>query len=138
MFKVFDKKEKCWIEEDIYLSPNNDLFISAKTLFGTEKLHLVSDKRYICQQDVGLSDVYDCLIYEGDICKIEHLDVVGVVAYASEHASYYLFDDKNLKYYPLNEEYCKQMEIIGNVLEDNDLLIYEDEAESKNDVKEGE
>ena len=138
MFRIFDNKDKKWIREGIYLAPNNDLFISKKTLFGTEKLSLVSSKRYVYHQDIGLSDVNNHLIFEGDVCKIKHLNVIGVITYIPENAAYYLLDDKNLKYYPLNEERCKQIEIIGNVFENNDLLVFEDEIETKDNAKEGE
>ncbi len=34
MYRVFDKKEKCWVKDGIYLSPNNDLSTSKKAIFG--------------------------------------------------------------------------------------------------------
>ena len=131
MYRVYSHIENKWIKRDVYLAPNNDLFISKKTLFGTEKLSLVSDKKYTYHKDIGLNDKNNVLIFEGDICKIEHLNVIGTISYIPEHASYYLLDDKNLKYYPLSEEHCKQIEIIGNVFDNQDLL-------SSDNMKEGE
>ena len=122
MYRVYDSKEKCWVKEGIYISPNNDLSISKKAMFGAEKLSLVSYQRYIFHRDIGLHDMNETLIFEGDICRIARLDVIGVIAYCSEHASYYLFDYTNSKYYVLGITKCKEIEVIGNVLENNDLL----------------
>ena len=129
MYRVHNNKEGKWLKDNVYLSPNNDLYISKKSLFGTEKLSLASEHRYTYHQDIGLNDKNNKLIFVGDICKIEHLNVIGVVAYVAEHASYYLLDNKNLKYYPLNKERCSEIEIIGNVFDNKDLLSSDDNVE---------
>ena len=131
MYRVFDNKTGKWVREGIYLSPNNDLSTSKKALFGTEKLSLASEHRYKYHRDIGLNDINGHLIFEGDICKIEHINVVGVIAYISEHASYYLLDEKNLKYYPLGEERCRQIEIVGNIFDNKDLLSSENNAKGE-------
>ena len=132
MHRIYDNKEKKWVREGIYLSPNNDLYILKKSLFGIEKLHLISEHRYTYHRDIELNDMNNRLIFEGDICKIEHINVIGVITYIPEHASYYLLDEENLKYYPLSEECCRQIEVIGNVFDNKDLLS------SENNVEEGE
>lgn len=129
MYRVYDNKECKWVREGIYLSPNNDLSTSKKALFGTEKLSLASEHRYTYHRDIGLNDVNGHIIFEGDICKIDRLNVIGVIVYVSEHASYYLLDEKNFKYYPLSEDRCREIEIIGNIFENKDLLPSEDNAE---------
>lgn len=130
-YRIYDKKNEEWVEDlqDFYLHYNGDLYVSNKLPFGIEKLSLVSTERYIYQVDIGLADVNDHLIFEGDICKINHFeDVIGVITYISEHASYYLLDYKNSKYYPLTEEHCRQVEIIGNIFDNKDLISFEDNA----------
>jgi hypothetical protein len=122
MYRVFDNVEKRWVREGIYLSPNNDLSTSKKVLFGSEKLSLVSSQRYIFHRDIGLCDKNEVLIFEGDIGKIKSLDSIGLITYVPEHASYYLLDYKNSKYYTLGEANCKEIEIIGNVLENSNLI----------------
>lgn len=124
MYRVFDNVEHGWVQDCIYLSPNDDLSMvkTKKSLFGNTKLNLVSDKRYICQRDIGLLDKKKNLIFEGDICSTKSNDIMGVIAYVPEHASYYLLDDRTMKYYPLSEVRCKQLEVIGNVFENKDLL----------------
>jgi uncharacterized phage protein (TIGR01671 family) len=131
MYRVYDNYEKIWLKEDVYLSPNNDLYISKKTLFSAEKLFLVSDNKYIWHKDIGLYDKNKKLIFEGDICRIEYLDVIGIIAYVPEHASYYILDDKNLNYYTLGEDRCEQIEVIGNVCENQDLLQNDNSEEGE-------
>lgn len=121
-YRVYDSKKKEWVREGIYISPINDIYTSKKTLFGTEKLSLVSNNRYICHRDIGLTDKNYVLIFEGDICKAEEIDVIGVIAYAPEIASYCLLDDKNFKYYPLGKDRCKQLEVVGNVFDTPELI----------------
>ena len=122
MYRVYDNKEKCWVKKGVYISPNNDLSISKKAMFGTEKLSLVSNQRYVFHRDIGLRDMNNTLIFEGDVCRIARLDTVGVIAYYPEHAAYYLFDYTNSKYYTLGIDKCKEIEIIGNVFDNDDLL----------------
>lgn len=122
MYRIFDKVENKWIEENIYIAPNDDIFISKKALFGAEKLSLVSSQRYIYQKDTGLFDCDNNPIYEGDICKFEQSEITGLVAYSPEHASYYLFDYDNSNYYVLHFESCKQVKIIGNIFENRELM----------------
>lgn len=116
MYRVYDNQEKSWVKDKIYLSPNDDLYIVKKTLLG-EKLELVSDRRYTKHCSIGLRDGNNVEIYEGDICHIESLNATGVVTYITEHASYYLLDNKHYKYYPLNEARCRQLRVIGNVFD---------------------
>jgi hypothetical protein len=122
MFRVYDNKKHYWhlSGEKFFISLNGDLYMAKKTLFGTVKLTMVTNHRYTYQNSIGLCDMNKVMIFEGDICKIEHLDVCGVIAYITELACYCLLDDKELKYYPLDEEHCRQLKIIGNVF-DNDL-----------------
>ena len=126
MFRVYDNVERGWVQDCIYLSPNDDLSVeqTKKSLFGKTKtkLTLVSEQRYIYQRDIGLLDKKGNLIFDGDICSMKSNDVMGIIAYVPEHASYYLLDDRTLKYYPLGEERCKQLEVIGNIFENKDLL----------------
>lgn len=125
MYRVYDNKEHCWVNKGIYISPNDGLSISKKVLFGTEKLNLVSNKRYTFHRDIGLHDKNNILIFEGDICKIttDDSEVIGIVAYCAEHASYYIFDYINSHYYTMGLYKCDKIEVIGNVLDDDYLLF---------------
>lgn len=124
MYRVYDTKKNRWVKEGIYLSPNSDLSTSQRALFGAEKLSLVSTQRYILHRDIGLYDINKRLIFEGDIGKVENenISVTGLIAYHADHASFYLFDYINSKYYILTSEVCKNMEIIGNIFDNGNLL----------------
>lgn len=122
MYRVYDTKENKWVKDGIYLSPNNDLSTLKKSVFGTKKLTLVSNQRYVDQRDIGLNDKNGNLIFEGDICKIEQFNVVGVVAYTPHYAAYHLFDYEHSMYYILSTEKCKFIEIIGNIFDTPDLI----------------
>ena len=122
MYRVYDNKEKCWVRDDFFISPNEDMYISNKRKF-LHKLELVPEQRFVVQREICMNDRNGKQIFEGDICKITERNIIGVIAYIPQHASYYLIDDKNLKYYPLYEKLIfEQVEVIGNVCENNDLL----------------
>ena len=116
MYRVYDKQNKRWITENIYLSTYEDLYISKKTLFG-EKLELASKDRYVKHRSIGLTDKNNVDIYEGDICSLEPYDTSGIVSYHEVHSSYYLFDMKHNKYHRLTESFCSQISVIGNVFD---------------------
>lgn len=122
MYKIYDTNEKSWVKDNVYLAPNGDIYIAKKTLFGTEKLSLVSSQRYISLNNIRIFDKNSKPIFEGDICKIEAVNAIGVVGYTEEHASYYLFDYNNSKYYSLGFDKGKEIEIIGNMLDNPDLM----------------
>lgn len=128
MFRVFDQKEKVWVKDGVYLSPYDDLTMYKKKPF-VSKLALMADQRYVWQRDIGLTDKKDKLIFEGDICRANIIsgkdttfEIIGLVSYEPAHASFYLFDFDNSKYYTLGDYRCKQMEIIGNICENRYLL----------------
>ena len=125
MYRVYDNKKRCWVRDDFFISPNGDMYVFDKHIFQkfSHKLVLVPEQRFTVQHGIGMNDRNGKQIFEGDICKITARNVIGVITYIPQHASYYLLDDKNLKYYPLYEKLIgEQVEVIGNVCENNDLL----------------
>lgn len=122
MYRVYDNKKKVWLREGFFISPNGDMYIPEKSLF-LNKLVLASEQRFVIQNEIKMNDKNGKLIFEGDICKIAERNVIGVITYIPEHASYYLLDNKNFKYYPLHEKSVGEYaEVIGNVCENSDLL----------------
>lgn len=131
MFRVRDTKENKWLRGDYYLSQNGDLLSSDKKMFGTEKLSLMSETRYVWQQDTGYDDRNSQRIYEGDICKINIDDecIICVVAYIPSCASYMLLDNKHSAYYTFHNEVRERIEVVGNVFENNNLIEFEEAEE---------
>ena len=122
MFRVYDKKKKCWLQDDVYISLAEDMYASKHALFGTKKLSLMPDIRYVYQRDIGLKDKNGSRIFEGDICKADFDNIIGLIAYVPDHAAYYFLDYSEGKYYPLGINACKDLEIIGNNFENPELL----------------
>lgn len=123
MFRVYDKEKHTLVNESICLSGYGDMYLCKKNMFGKETMRLVPNRNYVIQKDIGLHDNNGCLIFEGDICQINSLNVVGVVAYEPSRAAYYLFDYENSTYYFLNLDRCNNdITIIGNVIENPDLI----------------
>lgn len=119
-YRVYDKKEKRWINE-VFMFPNGSLFILKKKLFGHDKITMLKGSRYVIHRNTLLVDKGCNVIYEGDICKgiaeegFEHIH--GVVAYSREVGMYCIFDEENSKFYPMVEQLCENVEIVGNVFD---------------------
>ena len=114
-YKVFNNKEKHWVKDNVYIAPNGDIFDLRKMPFGMVKMSKAKDEKYTIYYSTDVFDMHGTRIYEGDICRLSESDTYGVVAYAEQHASYYLFDEKNERYYPLNTAACQQIEVVGHV-----------------------
>lgn len=131
MFRIWDNKQQCWLRGDYYLSQNGDLLSSDKKVFGTEKLSLMSDTRYVWQQDTGYDDKNGQRIYEGDICRItiDNEHIVCIVSYIPSRASYMLLDNKYSAYYTFHNEVRELIEIVGNVFENQNMIEFEEAEE---------
>ena len=77
-------------------------------------------------QFTGLIDKNGKEIYEGDIIRLKHhidkrINVTGKVVFLSEQASFGIIDDL-CQEYPLFRNTTEQIEIIGNIYENSELL----------------
>lgn len=125
MIRVYDKKEERWMHGDFCILSNGDLAELKKRPFGTEKIELLSNERYIWHEDIKLYDSIGNLIFEGDICRLDVPDNESLycfVAYIPERAAYLLFDEKNLNYYNIDENIRNIMSVVGNVIDNQDIL----------------
>lgn len=139
--RVYDKKEKQWIKEGIYLDPNNDdLYIIEKGKFGKGKLKLVSSEKYIYHNDIRLNDKNGVLIHEGDIVEAEinpNEFIMTMVAWCPNIAAYALLDFETDTGYPLGKEQCKYIRIMGNIFDTPNVIEF-DKEETNEKVSEKE
>ena len=90
-YRVYDKKKKKWVKDNICLTPDGELLKSNPTVFGGAKLSHASQDRYAYLEDIDLCDKNGTLIFVGDYISAEVADnrvVKGVVTYAKELSSY--------------------------------------------------
>lgn len=121
MFRVYDVEEKKWIRKNIYLSPNEELFLIKKPWFGLVKRPIeLSQDRYIYHNDINLYDKDNALVYEGDFIKAqveEDKSVIGLVAYARELSSYVILCVDSDEFYTLGSNVSSEIKVVGNVFD---------------------
>lgn len=120
-YRVYDKKKRRFVTDNVYLTPDGELVESKKSLFGN-KMTFIDQNRFVYQRYIGLSDLDNNPIYIGDILEARVADdeiVTGIVSFAEELSSYVIFCDCNEKWYTLGTEICDRIRVIGNVF-DND------------------
>ena len=133
-YRVYDKKKKKWVKDNICLTPDGGLLKSNPTVFGGAKLSHASQDRYAYLEDIDLCDKNGTLIFVGDYISAEVADnrvVKGVVTYAKELSSYVIVCFDCDEYYVLGESICKYIEVIGNVFDE----FFDDKRNNKNGDK---
>lgn len=119
-YRVYDKKKKRWVKDDIYLTPDGELLQATKSLFGN-KLTFVSQDRYVYQKSIELNDKNDVPIYIGDYLEAkvaEDKTICGMVTFAAELSAYIILSFDTDEYFTLGTEVCEFIEVIGNVFDD--------------------
>lgn len=120
-YRVYDTDKKKWLKANIYLSPNDELFIIKQGLFGAVKVPLALDgNRYIFHKDINLYDKKNSLVYEGDYIKArvdEDKEEVGLVTYAHELSAYIILCVDSDTFYTLGSSVSSEIEVIGNVFD---------------------
>lgn len=134
MFRVYDKEEKRWIDERVYLSNYGEIYTGRQSAFGGTKLNrLIPDDRYTWQRNTELADKDGRFIYEGDIIEAgadEEDKMIALVAYIPDMASFAALDYEHYKYYPLNKEASELIQVVGNVFDTPELLPEPEEVVS--------
>ncbi len=128
-FRVYDKKRKKFVTNNIFLTPEGELVESKKSVWGN-KMTFVDENRFVYQRYIGLSDQENKPIYIGDVLEARVADdeiVTGIVSFAQELSSYVIFCDCNEKWYTLGTEICDRIRVVGN--------IFDDEKKGKKDGK---
>ncbi len=120
-YRVYDTKEKRWIKNKVYLTPDGELYIINQSVLGWTKLsHVLSGDRYVYHIDIDLYDKNDVLVYEYDYIKAQvdkDRAVIGIVAYAHELSSYVILCVDSDEFYTLGTEVCEYIEVVGNVFD---------------------
>lgn len=119
-YRVYDKKKKKFITDNILLTPNGELIESKKSLFGN-KLTFVDQNRYVYQKYIELNDKNNTPIYIGDTLKAQVADdrtVQGVVTFAEELSAYIILCFDPDEYFTLGTDVCNLIEVVGNVFDD--------------------
>lgn len=120
-YRVYDNEKKCWIKDNIYLSPEGDLFLIKKSTFGFTKVPItLSQERYVYHKAIDLWDKENVQVHEGDYIQAqvdENKSVVGLVAFAHELSSYVILCVDSDEFYTLGSEVTKYIQVIGNVFD---------------------
>lgn len=127
-FRVYDKKKKRFVTDNIFLTPDGELVESKKSLFGS-KMTFVSENRYVFQKYIELEDKNEVPIYMGDYVKAqvaEDKEIIGLVTFSTELSSYIILCFETDEYFTIGESVKSFIEVIGNVF---------DEKKSKKDDK---
>ena len=119
-FRVYDKKKKKFITDNVFLTPDGELVESKKSLFGN-KLTFVDNNRFVYQKYIELNDKNDTPIYMGDYVKAqvaEDREISGLVTFAQELSSYVILCFDSDEYFTLGTDVCEFIEVDGNVFDD--------------------
>lgn len=119
-YRVWDKKKKKFIQENIFLTPDGELFESKKSLFGN-KLTFIDQNRYVYQRYIELNDKNNIPIYIGDYLEAQVAEdriVTGIVTFADELSAYIILCFDNNEFFTLGTGVCQFIRIISNVFED--------------------
>ena len=119
-YRVYDKKRKKFVTDNIFLTPDGELVESKKSLFGN-KMTFVDQNRFVFQRAIELADKNGIEIYVGDYLKAnvaEDKAIRGLVTYSEQLSSYVILNFEADEYYTLGESVKEFIEVDGNVFDD--------------------
>lgn len=115
-YRVYDKKKRKFVTDDIFLTPDGELVESKDN-----KLTFVDQNRYVYQKYIELNDKDNTPVYIGDYLEAqvaEDRTVRGMVTFAPEMSSYIILCFDSEEYFTLGESVCDLIEVVGNVFDD--------------------
>ena len=119
-YRVYDKKRKIFVEDNIFLTPDGELVESKKSLFGN-KLSFVDQNRYVYQKYIDLDDKNGTPVYIGDYVEAqvdEDRKIIGMVTFANELSAYIILCFDSDEFFTLGESVCQYIKVVGNVFDD--------------------
>lgn len=119
-YRVYDKKKKKFVTDNIFLTPDGELVESKKSLWGN-KMTFVDGNRFVYQRYIGLNDKNNVPIYIGDNLEAEvdeDKTINGMVTFAPELSAYIILCFDSEEYFTLGESVCNLISVIGNVFDD--------------------
>lgn len=120
-YRVYDKKKKKFIKDNMLLTPDGELLQSTKTLFGN-RLSFVSQERYVYQKSIELDDKDGTPIYIGDYLEAQVAEdkiIQGLVTYANELSSYIIICFDTDEFFTLGTQVCQHIKVVGNVFDED-------------------
>lgn len=119
-YRVYDKKKRRFVTDNVFLTPDGELVESKKSLFGN-KMTFVDQNRYVYQRSIDLCDKSGVKIFVGDYLKAQVADdkeIQGLVTYSEQLSSYVILNFISDEYYTLGESVREFIEVVGNVFDD--------------------
>lgn len=119
-FRVYDKKKKKFVQDNIFLTPDGELVESKKSLFGN-KLTFIDQNRYVYQKYIELNDKDNTPIYIGDYLEAqvsEDRTIRGLVTFATELSAYIILCFDSEEFFTLGTDVCDLIKVVGNVFEE--------------------
>lgn len=119
-YRVYDKKKRRFVQDNVYLTPDGELVESKKSLFGN-RMTFVDQNRFVYQRAINLVDKNNVPIYVGDYLKAqvaEDKEIRGLVTYSEQLSSYVILNFTSDEYFTLGESVSELIEVDGNVFDD--------------------
>lgn len=120
-YRVYDKKKKRFITDNIFLTPDGELVEPKKSLFGN-KMTFVDQNRYVYQRHINLSDKNGTPIYIGDYLEAnvaEDRTVTGMVTFSDELSCHIILCFDSGEYFTLGESVREYIKVTGNIFDED-------------------
>lgn len=119
-FRVYDKKKKRFVTDNIFLTPDGELVESKKSLFGN-KMTFVDQNRFVYQKSTELLDKDNKEVFIGDYLSAEVSDdrvIEGLVTFAEELGSFIILCFETDEYFVLSKSVCSRIKVVKNIFDD--------------------
>lgn len=119
-YRVYDKKKKKFITDNIFLTPDGELVESKKSIWGN-KMTFVDQNRFVYQRSIDLLDKNGTQIFVGDYLNAivsEDREINGLVTYSEQLSSNVILSFTTDEYFTLGESVREFIEVVGNVFDD--------------------